>query len=86
WGYITKSEPEDSVLEAVRKVSSGIAYFSPEVKARIVVDSQGARLASGVRSRVSTLTEREMEVLRYLARGMAKKEIARTMYISVNTV
>ena len=86
WGYITKSEPEDSVLEAIRKVSAGIAYFSPEVKARIVVDSQGARLASCARSRVSTLTEREMEVLRYLARGMAKKEIARTMHISVNTV
>ncbi|UCE61779.1 MAG: response regulator transcription factor, partial [Phycisphaerales bacterium] len=86
WGYITKSEPEDSVLEAVRKVSAGIAYFSPEVKARIVVDSQGARLASRARSRASTLTEREMDVLRYLARGMAKKEIARTMHISVNTV
>jgi DNA-binding NarL/FixJ family response regulator len=86
WGYITKSEPEDSVLEAIRKVSAGIAYFSPEVKARIVVDSQGARLASKGRSRASTLTEREMEVLRYLARGMAKKEIARTMHISVNTV
>ena len=86
WGYITKSEPEDSVLEAIRKVSAGIAYFSPEVKARIVVDSHEARLASYARSRASTLTEREMEVLRYLARGMAKKEIARTMHISVNTV
>jgi len=86
WGYITKNEPEGSVLEAIRKVSAGVAYFSPEVKARIVVDSQGARLASRARSRVSTLTERETEVLRYLARGMAKKEIARTMHISVNTV
>jgi len=86
WGYITKNEPEDSVLEAIRKVSGGIAYFSPEVKARIVVDSQGAKLASKGRSRASTLTEREMEVLRYLARGMAKKEIARIMHISVNTV
>lgn len=86
WGYITKNEPEDSVLTAIRKVSAGIAYFSPEVKARIVVDSQGARLASPVKPRGATLTEREMEVLRYLARGMAKKEIARTMHISVNTV
>lgn len=86
WGYITKNEPEDSVLKAIRKVSAGIAYFSPEVKARIVVDSQGARLASQGRSRASSITEREMEVLRYLARGMAKKEIARTMHISVNTV
>jgi DNA-binding NarL/FixJ family response regulator len=86
WGYITKNEPEDSVVKAVRKVSSGVAYFSSEVKARIVVDSRGARLKSHRTSRASTLTEREMEVLRYLARGMAKKEVARTMHISVNTV
>ncbi len=86
WGYLTKSEPEDSVLEAIRKVSAGIAYFSREVKARIVVDSHGVTLASRARSRVSMLTEREMEVLRYLARGMAKKDIARTVHISVNTV
>ena len=86
WGYITKNEPEGSVLEAIRKVSAGVAYFSPEVKARIVVDSQGARLAYQGRSRVSILTKREMEVLRYLARGMAKKEIAHTMHISANTV
>jgi DNA-binding NarL/FixJ family response regulator len=86
WGYITKSEPEDSVLEAIRKVSAGIAYFSREVKARIVVDSHGVTLACGTRSRVSDLTECEMEVLRYLARGMAKKEIARTAHISVNAV
>lgn len=86
WGYITKSEPEDSVVKAIRKVSADVAYFSPEVKARIVVDSRGARFARQARSRVSILTEREMEVLRYLARGMAKKEIAHTMHISVNTV
>ncbi len=86
WGYITKSEPEDSVIKAIRKVSAGVAYFSPEVQARIVVDSRGARFARLGRSRVSTLTDREMEVLRYLARGMAKKQIARTMHISVNTV
>ena len=86
WGYITKSEPEDSVIQAIRKVSTGIAYFSPEVQARIVVDSSGVRLAHQGRSRVSLLTEREMEVLRYLARGLAKKEIAHTMHLSVNTV
>ena len=86
WGYLTKNESEDSVLTAIRKVSTGIAYFSPEVKARIVVDSAGARVGSYTRSRVSTLTEREMEVLRYLARGMTKKDIARIMHLSVHTV
>jgi len=86
WGYITKSEPEDAVVEAIRRVSTGVAYFSPEVQARIVVDAQGAKLAHPQRSRVSTLSERELEVLRYIARGLTKKGIARTMHLSVNTV
>lgn len=86
WGYITKSETEESIIRAIRNVSSGTAYFSPEVQARIVVDFHGARLARRGRSRAATLTDREAEVLRYLARGMSKKEIARTMHISVNTV
>ncbi len=86
WGYVTKSEPEESVSAAIHKVMSGVAYFSPEVQARIVVDARGARLARPTRSRVSTLTDREMEVLRYLARGLSKKEIARLMHLSVNTI
>ncbi len=87
WGFITKSETEEAVVKAVRDVSSGIAYFSAEVRARLVVESGGgAKLAHKGRSRASTLTNREMEVLRYLARGMSKKEIAHTMHISPNTV
>lgn len=74
------------MIKAIRKVAAGLAYFSPQIQARIVVDSAGARLTHPQRSRVSTLTHRELEVLRYIARGMAKKEIARTMHISANTV
>ena len=47
------------------------------------------RLAGAERSvsaRGSTLTDREMQVLRYIARGLAKKEIAEFMHVSVNTV
>ena len=86
WGYVTKSQPEDTVLDAIRNVASGVAYFSPEVQGRIVVDNSGPRFARPVVSRASTLTQRELEVLRYLARGMSKKEIAQTVHISVNTV
>jgi DNA-binding NarL/FixJ family response regulator len=86
WGYITKGEPEEAVVKAIHNVSAGVACFSPEVQRRIVVDAQGARLARKKQSRASTLSERELEVLRYLARGMTKKGIARTMHLSVNTV
>ena len=84
-GYITKGESPESVLEGIRRVASGRAYYSPEVHERIVVDSGGARLYSG-QTRTSTLTKREREVLEYLARGLAKKEIAATMHLAVKTV
>lgn len=84
-GYITKSEPPETVAEAVRAVAAGGAYFSREVQARIVIDSRGVRLGER-KTRVSMLSPREMEVLRYIARGMSKKEIAGAMHISVKTV
>ena len=86
-GYITKGEPPDVVTKAVRLAAQGGTYFSPEVQARIVVDSDGVRLgeAAGA-TRASTLTPREMEVLRYIAKGLSKREIAEIMHLSVKTV
>lgn len=85
-GYITKSEPPEDVIKAIRTVIAGKVYFSTEVQSRIVVDAGSARLAGKVETRSSLLTGRELQVLAYLARGMAKKEIAGTMDISVKTV
>ncbi len=85
-GYVTKSEPPDSIIRAIRAVAGGGSYFSPEVQARIVVNSDGARLATDQRSRTSTLSPRELEVLRYIARGLSQKEIAGIMYLSTKTV
>jgi DNA-binding NarL/FixJ family response regulator len=86
WGYITKTEPPESVIAAVRSVARGFAYFCPAVQARLVVDSNGTRLATKERTLSSALTAREREVLCYLARGLSKKDIADTMCISVKTV
>ncbi len=85
-GYLTKGESPESVIDAVRKVSAGGTCFSADVQARIVVDSQGLRLATRAQTRTATLTRREMEVLRYLARGMPKKQVAQIMHLSVKTV
>jgi len=86
WGYVVKNESEDALVEAIRRVASGAAYFSPDVLARIVVSSGALRLAASSATRVSTLTQRETEVLRHVARGLSNKEIAKTMHISPHTV
>ncbi len=86
WGYVTKTETSDVVVKAIRNVASGFAYFSPAVQARLVMGPKGPRLAQENQSLASTLTDREREVLCYIARGMPKKDIADTMCVSVKTV
>lgn len=85
-GYLTKSEPPEAVVAAVRIVAAGQRAFSQEVRRRIVIDGDSVKLAGKQRSRMSTLTARELEVLRYLARGHSQKEIARITCRSVNTI
>lgn len=85
-GYLTKSEEPDEVVQAVRSVANGFTSFSPEVRSRLVLDGDGVRLHNQVYTRAHLLTKRELEILGYLARGMAKKEVARILSISVKTV
>ncbi len=85
-GYVTKGEPPETVIEAIHAVASGRSFFSADVQARLVVDPQGLRLAHKSRSRASTLTPKELEVLRYIARGLSQKEIAAATHRSKKTV
>lgn len=85
-GYVTKTEPMESLVAAIQEVAGGGAFFSEEVRSRLVLHPDGVRLTEQGRTRVSTLTNRELEVLRYVARGQSKKEIAATMHLSVKTV
>lgn len=85
-GYITKDEPPEVIVRAIRHAAAEVAYFSPRVQERLVVDEKGVHLADANKSRGSLLTQRELEVLRYIARGLPKKEIAQIMHVSVKTV
>jgi len=85
-GYATKDENLDAIIEAIRAVAAGRFYFSPEVWNRIVIDEHGARLQGEVHSRRMTLTPRELEVLRLVAQGLSKMEMAELLEISVHTV
>jgi DNA-binding NarL/FixJ family response regulator len=85
-GYLTKSEPSGVVVEAVRRVAAGATQFSADVTERLVIDTTGARLAATSRSRVELLTDREREILGYVARGFLQKQIANLMGLSIKTV
>lgn len=85
-GYLSKHEPPEVLIRAIRLIAAGSVYFSPQVQARIVVDTAGAHLSRARHSRIQLLTPREVEMLGYLARGFPKKQMARLAGISVKTV
>lgn len=80
-GYLTKGEPFDQVVKGIEQVLAGNAYWSPAAAER-VARIQGQPPIS----RLSTLTPREAEVLRYLAQGMNCDELAKLLGLSRKTV
>ncbi len=84
--YVRKDESLETVVAAIRDVIDGKVYFSQEVLNRLVLEENGVSVEKGARSKASLLTPREREVLQYLAKGLAKKEIAGIMNIGTKTV
>lgn len=84
--YVTKGVPPAELIAAVRAVAAGGSYFSPEIVDRLVVESDGVRLMDSGQTKGATLTDREVEVLRYVSRGLSKKEIATILNLSVRTI
>lgn len=85
-GYVTKGDTSETIAEAIKKIGEGEAYFSPTIQSRIVIDERGARLVPSARTKLSQITARELEVLRHLAHGLSKKEIAQELNISLGTI
>lgn len=82
--YLLKEARPAEVADAVRKAAQGEAILHPKVAARIVQELQGNK-ATAVNP-FTELTERELEVLRLIADGMANQEIADALVIGERTV
>jgi len=79
-GYLLKGAPREELFQANRVVYSGGSLLQPVVAARLL------RQFSGAAALPEQLTERELEVLRQLAKGRQNKEIATELWISERTV
>ena len=87
-GYVTKTIDGKELADAVRRVAEGDAVFSPRL-AGFVLDSFTGKSAvpePHLDPELDSLTKRELEVLRLLARGYTYREIAEELFISVKTV
>jgi DNA-binding NarL/FixJ family response regulator len=84
-GYVTKSISPEELADAIVRVHEGDAVFSPRL-AGFVLDAFAGEGAPVADPELDRLTPREREVLRYIARGYAYKQVAKQLHISVKTV
>jgi DNA-binding NarL/FixJ family response regulator len=85
-GYVTKTISAAELADAIVRVDDGDAVFSPRLAGFVLDAFAGAIPAEQVDPELDSLTMREREVLRLIARGYLYKEIARDLSISVKTV
>jgi DNA-binding NarL/FixJ family response regulator len=86
-GFLLKDVPRSQLVAAVRTVTDGEALLSPSITRRLIEEFvRRPPRAAGVPAQLQELTERELEVLRLIARGLANAEIAEALVISEATV
>jgi DNA-binding NarL/FixJ family response regulator len=84
-GYVVKRAAAEELIRALRKVSAGEIYLDPSVAGRLI--ERDFRDVDPRRGEVDRpLTDREVEVARFIAQGYSNKEVASRLRISVKTV
>ena len=82
--YILKDVMMEELADAIRRAARGEAVMHPRIAERVIQEINGAREAAY--NPFTELTNREMEVLRLIAKGMSNSDIAEALFISENTV
>lgn len=87
-GYILKGISGPELLEVIRDLYAGQSYVSPSLAARLLSDAttSGPNTLSSSDDAFSTLTAREENILKLIARGLSNKEIGLDLGIAEKTV
>ena len=86
--FLTKDAPAEKLLEAVRVVAEGDALLAPRVTKRLLTRfaASASQVEDDVARGLASLTEREMDVLKAVAKGLSNDEIGKELFISDATV
>ena len=85
-GYVLKTEPLGLLVPGLMDVCRGEKYYSNEVLDRLEYDPEQGEYQVKTHSYLSTLTLRQLQVLRHLVRGESVKEVAKTMTLSERAI
>lgn len=96
-GFLLKSADGDTLVDAVRVVAGGEALLAPEITRKVIEQFAAGGGASAPSATdpdshvpspeaIGDLSEREVEVLQLMARGMSNQEIAQELWVSATTV
>lgn len=87
-GYLLKDVSSDELAEAIRVAARGESFLQPSIASKVLAElnRRPARPTRADRALLEPLSERELEVLRHLARGASNREIAERVYLAEGTV
>jgi DNA-binding NarL/FixJ family response regulator len=85
-GFLLKNAPPEELVAAIRQVAAGGALLDPAVARRVIEEFARTAAPAATPPQVRALTERELEVLQQVARGLSNAEIAATFVLSEATV
>lgn len=85
-GFISKRERMAEFVSALHTIAQGRRFYSSEVLERMATCPRTGRMLEPLQSRRSTITPRQIQILKLLAVGQSKKEIAANLGVAVKTV
>ena len=85
-GFLLKDTPPEDLVQAIRIVAGGDALLSPSITRKLLEEFNRSPATPAPDRRLGDLTDREVEVLQQLARGLSNAEIADVLYVSETTV
>jgi DNA-binding NarL/FixJ family response regulator len=85
-GFLLKDVTPEQLIAAVRLVGTGDALLAPSITRRLIERYAARHASPSLQRDIESLTERETDVLRLMARGLGNQEIAAKLFVSEATV